>query len=150
MFSKSYKSENVRLLCPSLPSSGVPVLFITYRFISNEKTEVIFSCFSPLFLAFRYRFFGWLCSFNTEIYLKGEIMNVWTMMVALIHIQDCPQESPRSQSPRYIVIVPWCSVWSVLEFEYHSSFWHTLKCLHKQTAYSIYRIWSLPAPLELF
>lgn len=133
-------------------SKASPVLLCEFSFQVYLLTKLrsIFSCFSPLFLAFRYRFFGWLCSFNTEIYLKGEIMNVWTMMVALIHIQDCPQESPRSQSPRYIVIVPWCSVWSVLEFEYHSSFWHTLKCLQKQTAYSIYRIWSLPAPLELF
>ena len=85
------------------------------------KPEVI-SCFSPLFLAFKYRFLADFFPLVKEYIIKEKIMKVQTITVALIYIQVCP---PWGSWITVKVTVLWCSVRSVLEFKFHSSFWHT-------------------------
>ena len=85
------------------------------------KPEVI-SCFSSLFLAFKYRFLADFFPFRAEIYLQGK-NHEGSDHDGSIDMHS--SVSPWGSWITFKVTAPWRSVRSVLEFKFRSSFWHT-------------------------
>lgn len=92
-----WQSQNlIKLKCVALTfsssqqwsSSSIYNILTYLKWKDWSDPLLLFASFSV-----RYRLF----SLNAEIDLKGNIIKVNTITVALIHIQDCPQESSRTQ-----------------------------------------------------